>query len=248
MRNIRLVIEYDGTRYAAFQKLGPKTRGMLVEEKIVEVLKKMTGEDIELISAAKLEAGVHALHQIANFKTNSDKREYEIKHYLNQYLPRDIAILQVDDVPERFHSQLNASSYWFEYRYTMGEVANVFERKYTYYSFKKLDVSAMKEAAAYLIGEHDFKALSNNKKMKKTTVREIYDIQIIQDIDRVTIRVHGSDFWPYMVRKIVGMLYEVGVGNMKPFVVKTILLEKDPQNVQYMAEPQGLFLDEVIYK
>lgn len=247
MRNIRLVIEYDGSRYAGFQKLGPNTRGTTVEEKIIDVLEKMTEEKITLVAAAKLEAGVHALHQIANFTTNTKMKEYEIKHYLNQYLPRDIAIVHVDDVPERFHSSLNAKSYWYEYRITTGEVESVFERKYCYYSFKQLDVEAMRQAAEYLMGKYDFKAFCNNKKMKKSTVREIYDIDIIKDIDRITIRIHGNDFWPYMVRKLVGTLYEVGLGNLKPLAVKTIVLEQDPSKAEYIVEAKGLFLDEVVY-
>ena len=247
MRNIRLVIEYDGSRYAGFQKLGPGHIGVLVEDKIIDVLTKMTGEKINLSAAAKIEAGVHAIGQVANFKTETTMKEYEIKHYLNQYLPRDIAVTCVDDVPERFHSQLNARSFWYEYRFTMGEVANVFERKYNYYSFKKLDVAAMREAAKYLIGRQDFKAFSYHKKMKKSTVKEIYAIDIIHDIDRVTVRIHGNDFWPYMVRKLVGTLYEVGIGNLKPLAVKMLLLEQDPSQVEYLAEAQGLFLDEVMY-
>lgn len=248
MRNIRLVIQYDGSRYAGFQKLGPNTKGVTVEEKIVEVLSKMTGEEIVLVGAAKLEAGVHALEQIANFKSNTKMKEYEIKHYLNQYLPRDIAVVQVDDVPERFHSSLNAKSFRFRYRITMGEVANVFERKYNFYSFHRLDVGSMKEAAKYLVGKHDFKSFASNKKMKKSTEREIFSIDIKNGIDDVTISIHADDCWPFMVRKMVGLLYEVGMNKVEPMDVATILDEKDPGQVEYLAEAQGLFLDEVYYQ
>ncbi|MDO5294253.1 MAG: tRNA pseudouridine(38-40) synthase TruA [bacterium] len=247
MRNIRLIIQYDGSRYAAFQKLGPNTKGVLVEDKIIDVLEKMTNEKITLVSAAKLEAGVHALQQVANFTTNTEMKEYEIKHYLNQYLPRDIAVVHVDDVPERFHSQLNAKSYKYEYRISMGEVANVFERKYSYYSFKRLDVKSMRKVADTMLGKQDFRAFCNNKKMKKTTIREIFDIEIIQDIDSVKIKIHGNDFWPYMVRKMVGAICEAGLGNLKANDVREILESKDPSEADFLAEPQGLFLTEVLY-
>lgn len=248
MRNIRLVIQYDGSRYAGFQKLGPNGKGITVEDKLNEVLSKMADEEIQVVGAAKLEAGVHAMEQIANFKTNSKMKEYEMKHYLNQYLPRDIAVVQVDDVPERFHSSLNAKSFRFRYRITMGEVANVFERKYTFYSFRRLDVGRMKEAAKYLVGKQDFKTFAGNKKMKKSTIREIYAIDIKSGIDDVTISIHGDDFWPFMARKIVGLLYKVGLQEIEPVDVTTLIEEKDPSACDHMAEAQGLFLDEVYYQ
>lgn len=247
MRNIRLVIQYDGSRYAGFQKLSASAKGSMVEEKLVDVLEKMTGEKITLFGATKLEAGVHALHQIANFKTACTKKEYEIKHYLNQYLPQDIKVLHVDDVLERFHSSLNANSFWFEYRITMGEVANVFTRKYNFYSFHRLDVVSMRNAAKELVGVHDFKALANSKKMKKSTIREVFAIDIVQDLDEVKIRIHVDDVWPYMIRKMVGMLYEVGMNRLTTDDVVRLVDVGDASLVTYLAEPQGLFLDEVMY-
>lgn len=247
MRNIRLIIQYDGSRYAGFQKLGPNHKGVTVCDKIEEVLNKMTNETVEVIGAIKLEAGVHALEQVANFKTNCEMKEFEMKHYLNQYLPRDIAVLQVDDVPERFHSSLNAKSYSYEYRITMGEVADVFARKYNYYSFRPLDVDKMREAAGYMTGVNDLAVFCNVKKMKKSTIREIFEIEIVKDIDRITIRIKGDDFWPYMARKMVGILIEAGKGQLDPKSVMKMIDDKKIGQGELLADAQGLFLKEVNY-
>lgn len=248
MRNIKLVIEYDGSRYDGWQKQSANKKSITIQDKIEAVLTKMEGEEIQLIGAARTEAGVHALSQIANFKTNSTMKAYEMKHYLNRFLPRDIAVLEVLDVPERFHSSFNAKSFKYEYRISMGEVASVFERKYNYYSFQKLDVKKMREASKYLVGSHDFKAFSDNKRMKKSTVRELYDIDIYNDIQAITITIHGDDFWPHMARIIVGTLFEVGRGEKEPEQVKEIMESKDRNLAGITMEPQGLFLQEVIYE
>ncbi|BBF43969.1 tRNA pseudouridine synthase A [Lachnospiraceae bacterium KM106-2] len=247
MRNIKLIIEYDGSRYAGFKKTGPNKKGVSVQEKIEEVLDKMTGEKIVLKGAINTEPGVHALQQIANFTTESDMKEYEIKHYLNRYLPKDIAVLQVDDVMPRFQSDLNAKSAVFEYRISMAEVESVFTRKYHYYSFHRLDIGKMREAAKYLIGKQDLKAFSYNKRMKKSTEREIFDIDIVWDMDDVTITIHADDFWPYMARVIIGAIYDVGLGTITPEDVKTMIDTKDMSQAERIAEPQGLFLKEVMY-
>lgn len=248
MRNIKLVIEYDGSRYDGWQKQPKNTKSITVQDKIEAVLTKMEGEEVTVIGAARTEAGVHALAQVANFTTNSTMKVYEIKHYLNRFLPRDIAVVEVNDVPERFHSSFNATSFKFEYRITTGEVANVFERKYNYYSFQKLDVKAMREAAKELIGRHDLKAFSDNKRMKKSTEREIFDIDIYQDINAVTITIHADDFWPHMARIIVGTLFEIGKGEKQPADMRTIIESKNRELAGCTMEPQGLFLQDVIYE
>ncbi len=248
MRNIKLVIEYDGSRYDGWQKQPKNSTGMTVQDKIEGVLTKMEGETIEVIGAARIEAGVHAYGQIANFTTNSSMKLYEIKHYLNRFLPRDIAVLEVAEVPERFHSSFNAKSYRYEYKITMGEVASVFERKYNYYSFHPLNAGKMREASKYFIGSHDFKAFSDNKRMKKSTVREIYELDIDSDINQLTITIHADDFWPHMARIIVGTLMEVGLGNMEPSQIEEIIASKDREKAGSTAEARGLFLQEVLYQ
>lgn len=247
MRNIKLVIEYDGSRYDGWQKQAGNTKSITIQDKIESVLSKMENEPITLIGAARTEAGVHAYAQIANFSTNSDMKLYEIKHYLNRFLPRDIAVIEVAEVPERFHSSFNAKAFRYVYKISMGEVASVFDRKYNYYSFHKLDILKMKQAAKYLIGKHDFKAFSDNKRMKKSTERTINAIDIYSDINEINITIEADDFWPNMARIIIGTLIEIGEGKLEPDYMKEILESKERDKAGETAEAKGLFLQDVIY-
>lgn len=246
MRNFELIIEYDGSRYIGWQK-NSKRKDVSIQEKIEEVLCRMENEKIELIGAAKTEAGVHARGQVANFKSNTKLKPYEIRHYLNRFLPRDIAILNVLEVPERFHAAYLASKFEYEYIIALGEHESVFERKYHYYSFHALDVKKMKEAANYLLGEHDFAAFADNKKMKKSTIRTIYDITIYYTPQEISITIQGNDFWPFMVRILIGTLMDVGYGKIEPERVKTILESKNRELAGTIAEARGLFLQEILY-
>ncbi len=247
MRNIKLVLEYDGSRYDGWQKQLGNPKSLTVQDKVESVLSKMENETITVIGAARTEAGVHAYGQIANFNTNSDMKLYEIKHYLNRFLPRDIAVIEVAEVPERFHSSFNAKAFRYVYKISMGEVASVFDRKYNYYSFHKLDILKMKQAAKHLIGKHDFKAFSDNRRMKKSTERTINQIDIYSDINEIIITIEADDFWPNMARIIVGTLIKIGEGNMDPDYMKEVLEQKDRDKAGDTAEAKGLFLQEVLY-
>lgn len=160
MRNIKLTIEYDGSRYQGWTRLGKNESNNTISNKIIEVLKKMTGEYlIELNCGCRTEVGVHAYAQVANFKTECDMPLAEIKHYLNRYLPMDIAITGVEEMPERFHAQLNATSKTYIYRMTIDDVPSVFDRKYTFHCFQIPDKKLMQQAALLLLGKHDFRQL-----------------------------------------------------------------------------------------
>ncbi len=247
MRNIQLVIEYDGSRYDGWQKQEGRT-SVTIQDKIEDVLSKMEEGPVDVIGAARTEAGVHAYRQVANFKTNSVLKVYEIKQYLNRYLPRDIAVLEALEVPERFHASFNAASFEYEYKISIGEVPSVFERKYHYYCFKKPNVEAMKEASKYFLGKHDFKAFSDNKRMKKSTEREIFSLDVYADEKEIVISVHGDDFWPHMVRIIVGTLLEVGLGDKKASDILGIIESKNRELAGATAEAKGLFLVDVHYR
>lgn len=248
MRNIKLVLEYDGSRYDGWQKQPGINKSITIQDKMESVLSKMENETVELIGAARTEAGVHAYGQIANFKTNTDMKLFEIKHYLNRYLPRDIAVLEVFEVPERFHSSFNAKAFQYVYKITTGEVPSVFERKFNYYCFHKLDVSLMRKAAQSLVGEHDFKAFSENKRMKKSTVRKIKNIEIKTGINTIDIILEADDFWPNMARIIAGTLIEIGEGNMAPEYMEEIVASGDRSKAGETAEARGLFLMDVKYE
>ena len=247
MRNFKLIIEYDGSRYIGWQKNPKKKGSQSVQEKLEEVLSRMEGETVEVIGAARTEAGVHARGQAANFKSNTQMKPYEIRHYLSRFLPRDIAVLNVLEVPERFHASYNAVSFEYEYLIALGEHESVFERKYHYYSFHSLDVAKMKEAAKILVGKHDFSAFADNKKMKKSTIREIFDITVYGTPEEVSITVRGDDFWPFFVRILAAVLMEVGYGHMDIKRVQEILDSKDRSLAPEAAEARGLFLQEVYY-
>lgn len=245
MRNIKLTIEYDGSRYQGWTRLGKDESNNTVSNKIVDVLAKMTGESlIELNCGCRTEVGVHAYAQVANFKTESDKDVQDIQHYLNRYLPMDIAITEVEEMPERFHAQLNATSKTYVYRMTISDVPSVFDRKHTYHCFKVPDKKAMQQAALLLIGKHDFQNFSTAKKTKNTS-REIYEIDIYGDAEEMQILIHADDFLHNMPRLIVGTLLDIGFGLRRKEDIEEIFAGKKP--VSMACDPKGLYLQEVSY-
>lgn len=247
MRNIKLVLEYDGSRYQGWQRLGKDESTNTISNKIIEVIKRMTNEDVELFCGARTEVGVHAYSQVVNFKTTSDMTLIEMKRYLNRYLPMDIAVIEIDAMPERFHASLNAKEKVYLYRMSINEIPSVFERKYIYHSFKKPDVAAMKQAAQLLVGKHDFKNFSTVKK-NKSTGKEIYDIDIYDDGNEIQITITGNDFLHNMVRMILGTLIDIGLGNRKKEEIEDIFAGKNGAVSSAPVDPKGLFLQEVRYQ
>lgn len=246
MKNIKLVLEYDGSRYQGWQRLGKDESTNTVSNKILEVIKRMTGEEVELFCGARTEVGVHAYGQVVNFKTTSDMTLIEMKRYLNHYLPMDIAVIEIDAMPERFHASLNATSKVYLYRMAINEIPSVFERKYIYHSFKKPDVAVMKQAAQLLIGKHDFKNFSTVKK-NKSTEKEIFDIDIYDDGSEIQITIEGNDFLHNMVRMILGTLIDIGLGNRKKEEIEDIFAGENGLVSSAPVDPKGLFLQEVRY-
>jgi tRNA pseudouridine38-40 synthase len=246
MRNIKLTMEYDGSRYSGWQRLGKDESDNTIENKLLEVIRKMTGEAVELNCGSRTEVGVHAYAQVANFKTNTDMKLYEIKNYFNRYLPMDIAVFEAEEVPERFHASLNAKSKTYLYRVAIGDAPSVFDRKYTYYCFHKPDTERMKKAAELLIGRHDFKDFSTVKK-SKSTVKEIYAIGIELKEKEIHIEIKANDFLHNMARMIVSTLLDIGLGNRDAEEI-TAILSPAPETIGSLpANAQGLFLKEVEY-
>ena len=245
MRNIKLTIEYDGSRYQGWTRLGKDESNNTISNKIIEVLKKMTDEyTIELNYGCRTEVGVHAYAQIANFKIDSEMDVQDIKHYLNRYLPMDIAIIDVEEMPERFHAQLNATSKTYVYRMTIDDVPSVFDRKYIYHCYKIPDKKLMQQAAMLLIGKHDFKNFSSAKK-SKSTVREIYEIEVYGDTEEMQILIHADDFLHNMARLLIGTLLYIGLGNRMKEDIEDIFA--GIQNPSAPCDPKGLYLQEITY-
>lgn len=244
MRNFKLTIEYDGSRYQGWTRLGKDESTNTISNKLQEVITKMTGQVPELFCGARTEVGVHAYAQVANFKADTQMKDYEIQHYLNRYLPMDIAILSVEEVPERFHAQLNAKSKIYIYRATICDVPSVFDYKYTFHCFRKPDVELMKQAAQLFTGRHDFKNFSTVKHTKSTQ-REVYSVQIYSDGEELQITMHADDFLHNMQRCMVGTLLEIGFGTRRPEDIQDIF--EGRQKCSAPCDPKGMYLQEVRY-
>ncbi|WP_416829000.1 tRNA pseudouridine(38-40) synthase TruA [Ectobacillus polymachus] len=243
MNNYKLIIQYDGGRYKGWQRLGSGEN--TIQGKIENVLSELVGRNIEIIGCSRTDAGVHALAQIANFKIEENVTESAIKNYLKRYLPQDISVTEVIAVPERFHARYNAKGKTYLYKIWNEENTNPFMRKYSMHVEQKLDVERMKQASQAFIGEHDFTAFSNAKSKKKSMVRDIYSIAIEKNAGFIEIRVSGDGFLYNMVRKIVGTLIQVGLGEVIPEDIPGILEAKDRSLVSCLADAGGLYLEKI---
>ncbi len=211
MRNLRLDLCYDGTRYKGWQRL--VTTENTIQGKLEKTLSRILGEDIEIVGSGRTDAGTHALGQVANFHTNSDLSCGQILEKLRMYLPEDIGIYSCRDVSPRFHARLNAKTKTYCYRLWNSESPCVFDRKYVYFDSRELNIEAMRKAATVFLGEHDFSAFCGNRNMKKSTVRYIRDIVIENVGEEIRFTVTGNGFLHHMVRILVSTLLEVGRGD-----------------------------------
>lgn len=245
LKNYRIILQYDGSRYDGWQKQG--NTELTIQGKIEGVLERMAGKRVEVIGSGRTDAGVHALAQTANFHADVSMNEQEITAYLNEYLPEDLSVIKLDTVSDRFHSRLNVKEKTYLYRIETADRKQVFERKYIYGLGKGLDGKAMREAAAYLTGEHDFKSFCSSQRMKKSTVRNLKSISIEEKGSRFFLRFTGDGFLYHMVRILTGTLIEVGLGKRSPQDMVSILDAKNRQAAGFMAPAAGLFLEEVRY-
>ena len=214
MRNLRLDLCYEGTRYRGWQRL-PGTDNT-IQAKLETALSRILDEPIEISGSGRTDAGTHAIHQVANFHCNSAMPASEILLQLRRYLPEDIGIYSCKDVSERFHARLNANTKTYRYRLWNSEQPCVFDRKFVYIDPRPLDMDAMIAASVHFLGQHDFSAFCANKKMKKSTVRYIQNFTIDRQGQEVIFMVTGNGFLHHMVRIMVGTLLEVGRGERQP--------------------------------
>lgn len=244
MRNIKLKICYDGTRYKGWQRLTGVEN--TVQGKLEQTLSRILGENVEISGSGRTDAGAHAKCQIANFHCESRMPCDEILSQLHRYLPEDIGIESCQEAAPRFHARLNCVGKTYQYRIWNSENPCVFERRYVYVMPEKLDMEAMKKAADHFLGEHNFSAFCANKKMKKSMVRRIDDIQILRQGDEIIFSFTGNGFLYNMVRILVGTLLEVGLYKRQPDAIPALFGAKREETGQ-LVPAQGLCLMEVMY-
>lgn len=246
MKNYKLTIAYDGTRYYGWEHQPGKET---IQGKIETVLMRMCDlqEVPEVIGAGRTDAGVHAKAMVANVRLDTLKSEREIKAYLNRYLPDDIAVTDVREASDRFHARYKAVGKTYSYTCYVGEGKPVFNRKYVNRIDFEPDMEPMLAAASYLQGEHDFKSFCGNPKMKKSTVRLVDSISISRSKNQIYFTFHGTGFLQHMVRILVGTLLEVGAGRLNPEDMPRILDAKDRTLAGPTAAACGLCLEKVDY-
>ena len=210
MRNLRLDICYDGTRYKGFQRLSNSDQ--TIQFRLEQTLSRLLGEPIEVSGSGRTDAGTHALGQTVSFHCQSSMPCDEILAGLRMYLPEDIGVYFCKNASPRFHARLNALKKTYRYRLWNSVQPCVFDRKYVYVYREKLDVAAMKRAAVHYVGTHDFAAFCSNKKMKKSTIRTIECFDVEEKDNEIIFTVTGNGFLQHMVRIMVGTLLEIGEG------------------------------------
>ena len=245
MRNFKVTLQYEGTRYQGWQK--QESTDNTIQGKLEALLSKMAGTKVEIQGSGRTDAGVHAAGQVANFHLDTDQSPSQIIDYMNFYLPEDIAVISIEEVPERFHSRLNAKGKTYLYRVINSPVPHIFDRKYAWTVEEKLDVDAMRKAAAFLEGTHDYKAFTSLKKSKKSTVRTVERILIECVDDEIRFTFRGDGFLYHMVRIMMGTLIEVGLHKKKPEEITGIFEKGLRENAGELVPAKGLTLLEVRY-
>jgi tRNA pseudouridine38-40 synthase len=244
MRQIKLVIEYDGTAYCGWQV---QPNGISIQQVVEEALVKLQGQAVRLHSSGRTDAGVHALGMVAAFKT---MKELPVRAYadgLNALLPPDVAVKVAEEVPVSFNPRADAVSKHYRYTIFNGHRRSPLLRLTSWHLRGRLDVGLMQEAAFHFVGEHDFAAFRASNCAAQTTVRRIFDLTVAKEGDTVIIDVRGSGFLKNMVRVIAGTLVAVGQKKMPPDVI-TVLLAGGNRGASGITAPaQGLCLMEVFY-
>jgi tRNA pseudouridine38-40 synthase len=244
MRTLKLVLEYDGFEYYGWQVQDdvPTVQGV-----IEAALGKILGERVRVNGAGRTDAKVHALGQVASFRCSSDIPTPALQRALNSSLPRDVAVLDVQDVPVNFHARFSAVGKVYAYRILNRPVRAPLRLRYAWHIPQPLDIPTVALAGAYLQGTHDFISFQTTGSEVKTTERTVTELTVTRAADEVVISCTANGFLRHMVRSIVGTLVEVGRGTRRPDDIKRILEGRDRQLAGATAPAHGLYLVQVLY-
>jgi len=239
MKRVRLTVAYDGTNYHGWQI---QNNGITIESELNRCLTELLGEQVQVIGASRTDSGVHALENIAVFDTECRIPAEKISYALNRRLPEDIRIRKSEEVPPGWHPRHCESRKTYEYRIYRGEFPMPVRRLYSCFMYRPLNVESMRKAAAFLVGEHDFKSFCQTGAQVESTVRTIYLIELEEQGAELVIRVCGNGFLYNMVRIIAGTLMEVGQGKRTPESMRDILAAKNRSAAGPTALACGLTL------
>lgn len=245
MKRVKLVVAYDGTNYHGWQV---QDNGITIEEVLNRTISELVQEDIKVIGASRTDAGVHACGNVAVFDTESRIPGDKFSFALNQRLPEDIRIQESCEVDADFHPRYADTVKTYEYNILNRRFELPSKRLYAAFCYYPMDIERMNQAAAYLVGEHDFKSFCSAGAQVQTTVRTIYAVNVTKEDDMVHIKITGNGFLYNMVRIIAGTLMQVGTGLMEPEQVKEILEARDRSKAGPTAVAKGLTLVEIRYE
>ena len=244
MRRIKLIVAYDGTEYSGWQ-IQPEAP--TIEMCLDKAIHELTGENVHVTGASRTDAGVHAYGNVAVFDTESTIPGDRFTFALNRFLPDSIVIQDSWEVAVDFHPRHCNTRKTYEYRILNTAVPLPQKRNFTWHVAGSIDIEKMKEAAAYIVGEHDFKSFCCVRTQAESTVRTIYSLEVLQEGSEIIIRIKGNGFLYNMVRIITGTLIQVGKGRFMPEYVKQMLEAKDRTVAGQTAPPQGLTLVGIEY-
>ncbi|MDO8602717.1 MAG: tRNA pseudouridine(38-40) synthase TruA [Candidatus Omnitrophota bacterium] len=247
MRNIKLIIEYDGSGFNGWQAQVQGDRLRTIQEEIEKAGKMLFGKKISLAGSSRTDAGVHAKAQVANFRIDSNLPLNKIKNGLNSFLTRRISIISAEEVPVKFHSRIDSKGKLYKYTMLNRRARSPLLEKYAAFVPYDLNITAMKKATGHLIGRKDFKSFQTGSKKERDSVRVIKKIEIISKPPMVEIQIQANGFLYNMARAIAGTLIEVGRGRFKPEKVKEILEAKRRSSAGQTAPAKGLCLEKVFY-
>lgn len=245
MRNIKLTIEYDGKDFNGWQKQPNKLN---IQGTIENAIFQITGEQVELNASGRTDAGVHALGQVANFKTNSKLPIEKFAIAMNSKLKKSIIIKKAEEVEENFHSRYNCKKKTYKYVINNSEYGTAIYRGLEYHVPQKLNIEEMKKAIKYFEGEHDFKGFKASGTSSKSSVRTIYNAEVDKIGDKIVIQLTGNGFLYNMVRIISGTILEVGLGRIKQEEIPSIIASKDRQRAGKTLPAHALYLVNVEYQ
>ena len=244
MKRVKLTVAYDGTRYHGWQV---QPNADTIEGELNRHLSALLQEEIKVTGASRTDAGVHALGNVAVFDTKARMPAEKISYAMNTRLPEDIRIQESCEVAPDFHPRFCRTVKTYEYRILNRRFPDPTKRLYSFFYYYPLDVGKMREAAAYLEGEHDFRAFCTMRPGIENTVRTIYSSEVEKEGDIIVFRVTGNGFIYNMVRIMAGTLIRAGGGVFSPEYIKAILESRDRELAGETARPEGLTLVEIHY-